>query len=98
MSEESSKQPPIALLSDFGIRDEYVAVMKGAIAQINPMLRVIDITHEIPPQKTSPEKIYYKFYDDFMKLFQELYIVDNNSPNSIGGGNPRVQVAPPIGN
>ncbi len=27
-----------------------------------------------------------KFYDDFMKLFQALYIVDNNSPNSIGGG------------
>lgn len=50
MSEKSSKQPLITLLSDFGISDEYVAVMKGAIAQINPMLRAIDITHQIPPQ------------------------------------------------
>ncbi|MEO1378380.1 MAG: hypothetical protein AAFW70_29750 [Cyanobacteria bacterium J06635_10] len=40
-----------------------------------------------------------KFYDDFMKLFQALYIVDNNSPNSIGGGGtPRVALAPRIGN
>ena len=41
---------PITLLSDFGISDEYVAVMKGAIAKINPELRAIDITHKIPPQ------------------------------------------------
>jgi hypothetical protein len=40
-----------------------------------------------------------KFYDDFMKLFEALYIVDNNSPNSIGGGGfPRAALAPPIGN
>ena len=40
-----------------------------------------------------------KFYDDFMKLFQALYIVDNNSANSIGGGGtPRVELTPPIGN
>lgn len=46
----SDKQALIALLSDFGIKDEYVAVMKGAVALINPMLRVVDITHQIPPQ------------------------------------------------
>ena len=50
MSEKSTKQPLLTLLSDFGIFDEYVAVMKGAIAQINPALRVVDITHQIPPQ------------------------------------------------
>lgn len=40
----------IALLTDFGLKDVYVGVMKGAIAQINPQLSVIDITHDIPPQ------------------------------------------------
>nr|WP_139253620.1 SAM-dependent chlorinase/fluorinase [Hydrococcus rivularis] len=40
----------IALLSDFGLQDVYVGVMKGAIAQINPQLKVIDLTHQIPPQ------------------------------------------------
>ncbi len=50
MPEKSTKQTLLTLLSDFGISDEYVAVMKGVIAQINPMLRVVDITHKIPPQ------------------------------------------------
>lgn len=40
----------IALLTDFGLKDVYVGVMKGVIAQINPQLSVIDITHDIPPQ------------------------------------------------
>ena len=40
----------ITLLSDFGLSDVYVGVMKGVIAQINPRLTVIDLTHEIPPQ------------------------------------------------
>jgi S-adenosylmethionine hydrolase len=40
----------IAILTDFGLQDVYVGVMKGAIAQINPQLQVIDLTHQIPPQ------------------------------------------------
>ena len=40
----------ITLLSDFGAQDVYVGVMKGVIAQINPGLQVIDLTHLIPPQ------------------------------------------------
>ena len=40
----------LTLTSDFGFSDVYVGVMKGAIAQVNPSLTVIDITHEIPPQ------------------------------------------------
>lgn len=40
----------LTLLSDFGSIDAYVGVMKGVIAQINPHLTVVDLTHEIPPQ------------------------------------------------
>ncbi len=40
----------ITLLTDFGLKDVYVGVMKGVIAQINSNLKVIDLTHEIPPQ------------------------------------------------
>lgn len=40
----------VTLLSDFGLSDVYVGVMKGAIAQINPRLTLVDLTHEIPPQ------------------------------------------------
>jgi S-adenosylmethionine hydrolase len=45
-----SQQKLLTLLSDFGDRDVYVAVMKGVIAQINPKLTVVDLTHQIPPQ------------------------------------------------
>ncbi len=40
----------ITLLSDFGLQDVYVGAIKGAIAWINPQLKVIDLTHQIPPQ------------------------------------------------
>ncbi|MFN3805092.1 MAG: S-adenosyl-l-methionine hydroxide adenosyltransferase family protein [Pyrobaculum sp.] len=40
----------IALLTDFGTRDYFVAAMKGVILSINPRAAIIDITHEIPPQ------------------------------------------------
>lgn len=40
----------ITLLTDFGLSDVYVGVLKGAIAQINPQLTIIDLTHQISPQ------------------------------------------------
>jgi S-adenosyl-L-methionine hydrolase (adenosine-forming) len=40
----------LTLLTDFGTRDVYVGAMKGVIAQINPQLTVVDLTHEVPPQ------------------------------------------------
>ena len=40
----------LTLLTDFGLSDVYVGVMKGVIANINPALNAIDLTHEIPPQ------------------------------------------------
>jgi S-adenosyl-L-methionine hydrolase (adenosine-forming) len=41
----------VALLTDFGSRDPFVAVMKGVMLGINPDLRFIDISHEIAPQR-----------------------------------------------
>ncbi|USR92559.1 SAM-dependent chlorinase/fluorinase [Phormidium yuhuli AB48] len=40
----------LTLLTDFGERDGYVGILKGAIAKIEPSLAVTDISHEIPPQ------------------------------------------------
>ncbi|MBE9179592.1 SAM-dependent chlorinase/fluorinase [Oculatella sp. LEGE 06141] len=45
-----STQPLLTLLSDFGLQDGYVGMMKGVIAHINPAVRTIDLTHQIPPQ------------------------------------------------
>lgn len=41
-------EPIIALLTDFGEDDYFVASMKGVIAGINPSVRIIDITHHVP--------------------------------------------------
>ncbi|AFY66805.1 S-adenosyl-l-methionine hydroxide adenosyltransferase family protein [Geitlerinema sp. PCC 7407] len=40
----------LTLLTDFGLTDVYVGVMKGAIAAINRDIQVIDLTHDIAPQ------------------------------------------------
>jgi S-adenosylmethionine hydrolase len=40
----------ITLLTDFGLQDEYVGVLKGVIAGINPAATVIDLCHGIAPQ------------------------------------------------
>ncbi len=44
-------KPIITLLTDFGLRDAYVAAMKGVILGINPKAVLVDITHEIPPRE-----------------------------------------------
>ncbi len=40
----------ISLLTDFGLEDEYVGVMKGVILSIDPEARMVDITHGVAPQ------------------------------------------------
>ncbi|MEK6710768.1 MAG: SAM-dependent chlorinase/fluorinase [Nitrospinota bacterium] len=47
--EEVSSRPVITLLSDFGLDDHYVGVMKGVILSINPEVQIVDINHAIPP-------------------------------------------------
>ena len=42
--------PIIALMSDFGTRDHYVACMKGVILQLDAKAQIVDVTHEIAPQ------------------------------------------------
>ena len=44
------KEPVISLLTDFGIDDNYVGVMKGVMLNILPETRFLDLTHQIPPQ------------------------------------------------
>ncbi|MFX1486953.1 MAG: S-adenosyl-l-methionine hydroxide adenosyltransferase family protein, partial [Promethearchaeota archaeon] len=40
--------PIITLLTDFGIKDAYVAAMKGTILKICPVAKIVDISHEVP--------------------------------------------------
>jgi S-adenosylmethionine hydrolase len=40
----------VTLTTDFGLKDAYVAAMKGAMLQVEPSLRIVDVTHLVDPQ------------------------------------------------
>jgi S-adenosylmethionine hydrolase len=40
----------VALLTDFGLRDPFVGMMKGVMLGINPTLQIVDVSHDITPQ------------------------------------------------
>jgi len=50
MSKRSIWPVVITLTTDFGADSPYVAAMKGVILAINPRTRIIDLSHQIPPQ------------------------------------------------
>lgn len=58
----------VTLLTDFGLKDPYVAMMKGAILSIHPEARIMDVTHHIPPgdigQAAHTVKETYPYFPD----------------------------------
>ena len=42
--------PLIALLTDFGLTDPYIGILKGVILGLAPGMALVDLTHDIPPQ------------------------------------------------
>lgn len=67
----------ISLITDFGMRDGYVGVMKGVIAGINSDASVIDISHQVAPQDISAAAAILKdSYRYFPKGTIHLVIVD----------------------
>jgi hypothetical protein len=45
----STGKPVITLLTDFGLLDPYVGIMKGVILGICPDARIVDLTHDVIP-------------------------------------------------
>ena len=41
--------PTVVFLSDFGTSDDSVAICKGVMLEIEPRLRIVDLTHAVPP-------------------------------------------------
>jgi S-adenosylmethionine hydrolase len=40
---------PLVLLSDFGLKEHFVATMKGVALKLNPEIQIYDLTHQITP-------------------------------------------------
>jgi S-adenosylmethionine hydrolase len=51
VSPHPSSCPCVTLLTDFGTRDTYVGQMKGAAISVNPLVQLVDLTHEVPPRQ-----------------------------------------------
>ena len=67
----------IALLTDFGTKDNYVGVLKAVIRTINPKVCVIDLCHYIAPQDTLAAALTLKTsYCYFPKKTIFLVVVD----------------------
>lgn len=67
----------IALLTDFGTRDYFAGAMKGAILSINSNAKIVDITHEIPPQDIKSAAFTFRAcYRDFPEKTIFVAVVD----------------------
>ena len=67
----------ITLLTDYGIRDSFVANIKGSVLKTNPQSQIIDITHEIAPQDIWEGAFTLKSaYNQFPKGTIHLAVVD----------------------
>ncbi|GHO92058.1 hypothetical protein KSF_021060 [Reticulibacter mediterranei] len=50
---QSSIRPVVAFMTDFGLGDGDVGVMKGVALGITPEAQIVDITHDVAPQNVS---------------------------------------------
>ena len=67
----------IALLTDFGLTDAYVGIMKGVILNITPRVRIVDITHQVPAHAIGPAALVLKnSYRYFPKGTIFIVVVD----------------------
>ncbi len=57
----------ITLLTDFGLHDEYVGVMKGVIYRFCSTVNIVDLCHSVPPQDTLQAALMleasYRYFD-----------------------------------
>jgi S-adenosyl-L-methionine hydrolase (adenosine-forming) len=69
--------PIITLLTDFGLKDTYVASMKGVILTVCPNVRLIDISHLVPPQDVRAGAfLLASVYHDFPPGAIHLAVID----------------------
>lgn len=66
----------IVFLTDFGLQDDFVGTCHGVMARIAPDVRVIDLTHGIPPQAVVQGALVLRNTLPFMPEGVHLAVVD----------------------
>ena len=83
----------ITLTTDFGLKDAYVASMKGVMLGINPEASLVDICHSIKPQNISQAAfVLSTTYRYFPKKTIHLVVVDPD----VGGRRRAIILRTPI--
>ncbi len=83
----------ITLTTDFGLKDAYVASMKGVILGINPEASLVDICHTIKPQNISQAAfVLSTTYRYFPRKSIHLVVVDPD----VGGKRRAIILRTPI--
>jgi len=54
----SISPPLLTLTTDFGTQDSYVSQMKGVILSHAPQARLVDLSHELPPQNVLAASLF----------------------------------------
>jgi len=71
------ENPIVTLITDFGLTDEYVGVLKGVILSCNANIRLVDICHLVPPQdRTTATHLLTRSYSFFPCGSVHLVVVD----------------------
>ncbi len=77
MAGSSERKKIISLITDFGLKDPFVGIMKGVMLNINPDLVFVDISHEIQPYNILEAALTLKLaYRYFPKETIHLVVVD----------------------
>lgn len=72
-----AKTNVIGLITDFGVQDHYVGVMKAVMLDVNPKANIVDIVHEIEPGNLRQGAfVLYKTYSYFPRGTVFLAVID----------------------
>ncbi len=67
----------VTLLTDFGARDPYVGILKGALVRASSKVQVLDIGHEVPPQDIAAGAFWaWSLIDRFPSGAVHVVVVD----------------------
>ncbi len=67
----------VTLLTDFGVTDPFVGIMKGVMLREAPELRFVDLTHAVPPQDIALAEFWLaQSYSWFERGTVHLCVVD----------------------
>jgi S-adenosylmethionine hydrolase len=100
----------ITLTTDFGTRDPFVGIMKGVMLGIAPNVRIVDVTHAVPPQNVAagayalrsatpwfpPGTIHVAVVDPGVGTRRRALLVETAAAYFIGPDNGLLSLAAPM--